>query len=59
MNKKQFYTVPTVEIIDLGTDRILAASNFKDKDVNISDEITEDDAVMSHKRYSPWSYTWE
>lgn len=57
MNKKHFYTVPTVEIIDLGTERILAASNFKD--VNISDEITEDDAVMSQKKDSPWSYTWE
>lgn len=55
MNKKHVYTVPTVEIIDIETSQILAASN----EVDVFDKDTDADASMTHKKENTWSHTWE
>lgn len=57
MTKKTCYTAPTVNILDVELEVMLAAS--KETDVNISDKETDDDAMMTHKKDSPWSFTWE
>ena len=56
MTKKQFYTAPSVEVFDFATEVMLIGS--KKTDVDVYEEETEDDAVMSNKK-NPWQHTWE
>lgn len=54
MKKKYQYEAPALSFVEMETANMLAAS------VNISDEITNDDAVMSKKRkQSIWTDAWE
>lgn len=54
MKKKHQYEAPALSIVEMKTANMLAGS------VNISDEITNDDAVMSKKRkQSIWTDAWE
>ena len=51
MEKKK-YIAPAMEIAELEMVSMLAAS------IVISDEITEDDAVMSNRRRGTWGNLW-
>ena len=54
MKKKHQYEAPALSFVEMETANMLAGS------VNISDEITNDDAVMSKKRkQSIWTDAWE
>ena len=54
MKKKHQYEAPALSFVEIKTVNLLAGS------VNISDEITNDDAVMSKKRkQSIWTDAWE
>ena len=54
MKKKQ-YIAPVMEIAELEVMEMLAAST---KNFNISDDTTEDDAVMSNDRRGSWGNLW-
>ncbi len=54
MKKKHQYEAPALSFVEMKTANMLAGS------VNISDEITNDDAVMSKKRkQNIWTDAWE
>ncbi len=54
MKKKHQYEAPALSFVEMETANMLAGS------VNISDEITNDDAVMSKKRkQNIWTDAWE
>ena len=55
ISKKQ-YAAPSLNIICIETEGMLAASNNA---VMISNSVTEDDARMSNSRNEPWESTWE
>ena len=55
ISKKQ-YAVPSLNIIYIETEGMLAASNNA---VMISNSVTEDDARMSGSRDEGWNHTWE
>ncbi|MBQ2123483.1 MAG: hypothetical protein II200_05795 [Bacteroidaceae bacterium] len=55
ISKKQ-YAAPSLNIIYIETEGMLAASNNA---VMISDSVTEDDARMSGSRDEGWNHTWE
>ena len=54
---KKVYAVPALDILELEGEHLLSGSNGK-TDVNISDELTGEDAKMTNKR-NPWNYTWK
>ena len=54
MNKK-IYIAPAMEIVEVEPVVMLAASN---RDFDISNETTGDDAVMSNKRRGTWGDLW-
>ena len=56
MNKKRFYAVPTVEIIDIETQHVLAGSKFE---IGVYNTTTNADASMTNKKEEPWHHTWE
>ena len=53
MGKKE-YIAPVVEIAELEVTEMLSSS----LNVGISDEITEDDAVMSNRHRGQWGDRW-
>ncbi len=53
--KKQ-YIKPTLEAAHFELQGVIAVSN---KEVNISNNTTDADALMSKKKGNPWSHTWE
>lgn len=53
MEKKE-YIAPVVEIAELEVTEMLSSS----LNVGISDEITEDDAVMSNRHRGQWGDRW-
>ena len=57
MTKKQFYTAPTLEILALEAEVILAGSTT---DIPVYDgEDDGSDAIMSNKKDNPWEHSWE
>ena len=54
MTKKQ-YIAPAMEVTELEIIEMLAASNLK---FDVSDETTEDDALMSNDRRGSWGNLW-
>ncbi len=54
--EKKLYIAPTMEVAELEIVEMLAASN---KDFNVSDETTEDDAVMSNRHRGEWGNLWK
>ncbi len=54
MIKKKTYNPPFADVQHLATEGMIASSPSADKDVNISDEVTEDDAWMSRRRRGIW-----
>ncbi len=50
--KKKIYIAPAKEITEIEMVTMLAAS------VLVSDETTEDDAVMSNRRRGTWGNLW-
>ena len=56
MNKKQFYVTPQLRVVELGTvNHLLGAS----KEVETSNKVTGDNAVMNNTMQQPWTHTWE
>ncbi|MBR4128128.1 MAG: hypothetical protein IKT92_01495 [Bacteroidaceae bacterium] len=55
MKMKKVYAVPALDILELEGEHLLSGSRT---DVNISDEVTKDDASMTNKKGS-WNHTWE
>ena len=55
MEKKKYIT-PVMEIAELEVVEMLATSN---KDFNVSDETTKDDAVMSNRNRGTWGNLWD
>lgn len=56
MTKKQFYTAPTLEILALEAEVILAGSTT---DIPVYGEDDESNAIMSNKKDNPWEHSWE
>ena len=54
MAKKKTYMIPSADVQNLVMEGMIASSPSSDKDVNISDEVTEDDALMSRRRRGIW-----
>ena len=54
MEKKKTYMIPSADVQNLVMEGMIASSPSYDKDVNISDEVTEDDALMSRRRRGIW-----
>lgn len=54
--EKKTYIAPAMEMIAVEAVTMLAASN---KDFNISDETTKDDAVMSNRNRGTWGNLWD
>ena len=57
MNMKKDYAVPSLNIIELEGEHLLSGSNVT-TNVNISNQVTKDDASMTNKKNS-WNHTWE
>ena len=53
MNKKA-YIAPTMEATNIETEVMMAASN----ELNLSNEVTEDDASMTNKHRGAWGNLW-
>ena len=53
--EKKLYIAPTKEVAELQIVEMLAASN---KDFNVSDEPTDDDALMSNRHRGEWGNLW-
>lgn len=51
---KKIYIAPDMEIAELEVVDMLAAS----LSVDVSDEVTEDDAVMSNRHRGEWGDRW-
>ena len=51
---KKIYIAPDMEIAELEVVDMLAAS----LSVDVSDEVTEDDAVMSNRHRGEWGNLW-
>ena len=51
---KKIYIAPDMEIVELEVVDMLAAS----LSVGVSDEVTEDDAVMSNRHRGEWGDRW-
>lgn len=51
---KKEYIRPNTEATICELQGVVAASSIK-----ISDQVTEEDAIMSHQRTEFWSHTWE
>ena len=54
--EKKLYIAPTMEVAELEIVEMLAASS---PDFNISDETTDEDAVMSNDRRGEWGNLWK
>ncbi|MBQ5881152.1 MAG: hypothetical protein IIW61_06040 [Bacteroidaceae bacterium] len=54
MAKKKTYMIPSADVQNLVMEGMIASSPSSDKDVNISDKVTEDDALMSRRRRGIW-----
>lgn len=54
MAKKKTYMIPSADVQNLVMEGMIASSPSSDKDVNISDEVTGDDALMSRRRRGIW-----
>lgn len=54
MAKKKTYMIPSADVQNLVMEGLIASSPSSDKDVNISDEVTDDDALMSRRRRGIW-----
>ena len=54
MAKKKTYVIPSADVQNLVMEGLIASSPSSDKDVNISDEVTDDDALMSRRRRGIW-----
>ena len=54
---KKDYAVPSLNIIELEGEHLLSGSNVT-TNVNISNQVTKDDASMTNKKNS-WNHTWE
>ncbi len=54
MAKKKTYVIPSADVQNLVMEGMIASSPSSDKDVNISDKVTEDDALMSRRRRGIW-----
>ena len=54
MEKKKTYVIPSADVQNLVMEGMIASSPSSDKDVNISDKVTEDDALMSRRRRGIW-----
>lgn len=57
MKMKKVYAVPALDILELEGEHLLSGSTDR-TDVNISDDLTDDDAKLTNKR-NPWNYTWK
>ena len=51
---KKIYIAPDMEIVELEVVDMLAAS----LSISVSDEVTEDDAVMSNRHRGQWGDRW-
>jgi hypothetical protein len=52
--EKDTYIAPQMEVIDIGTVQMLAASI----QVGVFDDVTEDNAVMTNRRRGTWGNLW-
>lgn len=51
---KKVYIAPSVEVAELELAAMLAASDF-----HVSEDVTDDDAVMSNNRRGSWGNLWD